>query len=143
VIPRADYVFRVDPPALVGRGSKLKSRGVLMIMLAVVFLFVGLISTAIGVAGVVWHSYQADPTDVVAAILVLVVSVAPLLIGILLLVLGIRRFRRGGVLVGLAGLAQGRSHVTVLDLAARTGKPPDVVLAELSLAASYGAAVAL
>jgi hypothetical protein len=142
MIPRADLVFRVDSEALFGAGTKLRSRGVLLTVVGAPLAFVGLLSTGYGVLAIAWHHFQ-DQLDVVAATLGMVVLTAPLGIALLLLTLGARRLGRGAILVELAGLVHGRTHVTVLDLAARTGRSPEVVLANLTLGAHHAAATLL
>jgi hypothetical protein len=144
VIPRADLVFRVDPRACFGAGAKLRSRGVLLVVLGAPILFVGVLSTAYAILAIAWHHFpEGDRLDVVAAVLGFMVLSVPLAVGVLLTVLGVRRLRRGALLVELAGLAHGKTHVTVLDLASRTGKRPEVVLASLTLAERHRAATRL
>jgi hypothetical protein len=142
VIPRADLVFRVDSEALFGAGTELRSLGVVLSVVGALVTFVGLLSTGYGIFAIVLHHFQ-DQLDVVAGILGMVVFAIPLGIGLLLLFLGARRLGRGAILVELASLVHGRTHVTVLDLAARTGKPPEVILANLTLAARHAAATQL
>jgi hypothetical protein len=142
VIPRADLVFRVDSGALFGAGTKLRSRGLVLTVIGALLAFVGLLSTAYGILAIVWHDFR-DQLDVVAGIAGMVVLAAPLGIALLLLILGMGSLGRGAVLVELARIVHGRTHVTVLDLAAHTGKPPEVVLANLTLAARHAAATLL
>jgi hypothetical protein len=144
VIPRADVVYRIDAPACLYAGTKMKSRGVLLMLVGAALSFVGLLSTAYGVLAVVWFpSRRNDAAFVVAAAIGIAVFALPLVIGLLLLVFGGRRHHRGAELVDLASHAHGRTHVTVLDLAARTGRAPDAVVTILALAARHSAAAPL
>jgi len=142
VIPRADTVFRVDPPALAAAGGRDRTRGALLVALGAPLGFIGLLTTAYAILALAWHHFE-DGKDVVAGVGVLVVLALPLAAGALLLVRGVRRLRRGATLLELASLVYDKTLVTVLDLAGRTGKSPDRVLAELALAADRGAAVRL
>jgi len=144
MIQPADIVFRVDPLALLGASSKLRGGGVALVGAGVLLLAVGLLSTPFAIFAVATHRFApGDGADVVAAALGLVVLSSPLPISIALLLLGARRLRRAASLHELSSLAHGRTHVTVLDLAGRTRRPPAEVFATLALAERHAAAARL